>query len=728
MRKNILFGRLILLCLLSFGIPVSSIARSVGVKIDGCNYTCDTETGEATLWRIETTAESVVIPQVVIDDDGNKYTVTVIKSAETSLSSTTSITLPSTVHTIGTNAFQRCSSLRTINLENVKNIGSSAFYNCTSLEIVDLSSAVTIETSAFERCSALEGEITFAEGLEEIGYSVFMGCTKLSKVHFPASLKTIYSNAFAESGLVEVLIPDNVEAICDGVFDNCTSLKYVYLGKGINNWYRVTGVFLGCTSLETVVIECETVPNCCFKDDKALTTIDMRDGVKKIDNYAFSGCGIESLVIPDGVEEIVHTAFENCTNLKMVTIGKSLKNSTFIRSDSNCPVETVWIKSPIAYKYVDCPNTLKEVILGEEVTEIGRSAFAYNKCITSIHIPGNVKTIGDNAFSLCSALKTVEFEEGVETIKGAFPECYVLEEPILPNSLKTICRNAFGYNTFERLVIPDNVTTIEFGIAGQLKVISIPGLIENNKWNLYPSDTLIVRCEEPFDCDWKMSVDAVLQVPSATAVEKFRNHSIWGKFKQIVPAPVFHKLEGEIRLVDVENTESYDSEGIRIYKPSTENLKVGVKIFNKDVKPYKDLVYVALYTLDAEGNKSLVSYQSLPVDLDASGAKKGEILEFGAFDNEKTYYFEVTYYSYAKGEICCSLPAFKMGKVRQTPYDVNSDGILDANDIDEMVKLLISKHLYSDIMFADYNQDKAINAADLVILIRHIELLQGNQK
>jgi hypothetical protein len=46
------------------------------------------------------------------------------------------IKIPSTVTTIGSNAFRNCTSLTSVDLNNVATIGNSAFYNCASLNSI----------------------------------------------------------------------------------------------------------------------------------------------------------------------------------------------------------------------------------------------------------------------------------------------------------------------------------------------------------------------------------------------------------------------------------------------------------------------------------------------------------------------------------------------------------------------------------------------------------------
>ena len=86
------------------------------------------------------------------------------------------------------------------------------------------------------------------------------------------------------------------------------------------------------------------------------------------------------------------------------------------------------------------------------------------KEITSVYIPGSVKTIETGAFGNCSKLQSVVIEEGVETIgELAFfnmSEQGILSELILPSTLKTIGSGAFSWHRLKEVKIPKGVTNI----------------------------------------------------------------------------------------------------------------------------------------------------------------------------------------------------------------------------------------------------------------------------
>ena len=86
----------------------------------------------------------------------------------------TSITIPSSVTTIGSSAFSNCSWLTSIIIpRGVRSIGGYAFYACIRLT-----------------------SITIANGVTEIGYHAFAGCTNLTSVTIPSSVKRIRDYAF----------------------------------------------------------------------------------------------------------------------------------------------------------------------------------------------------------------------------------------------------------------------------------------------------------------------------------------------------------------------------------------------------------------------------------------------------------------------------------------------------------------------------------------------------
>ena len=100
--------------------------------------------------------------------------------------------------------------------------------------------------------------------------------------------------------------------------------------------------------------------------------------------------------------------FSGCTNLKNITLPKSVKE--------------------IGYKaFAGCENLLT-IALPNKVTKIGEDAFYGCSALQSITIPVGVEYIGGRAFRNCTALQSISLPNGIEYIRdGAFEGCHSLK-------------------------------------------------------------------------------------------------------------------------------------------------------------------------------------------------------------------------------------------------------------------------------------------------------------
>ena len=94
-------------------------------------------------------------------------------------------------------------------------------------------------------------------------------------------------------------------------------------------------------------------------------------------------------------------------------------------------------------------KNVKQVIIADGVTTIGKDAFKECTKLTSINIPNSVTAIGYMAFYRCEALKSINIPNGV-TIIGyqTFYNCNRLTSINIPNSVTTI-----GYLAFQFLYL-----------------------------------------------------------------------------------------------------------------------------------------------------------------------------------------------------------------------------------------------------------------------------------
>jgi hypothetical protein len=165
-----------------------------------------------------------------------------------------SINIPSGVTTIEYGAFAECSSLTQLSLPtSLISIESRAFYECYKLESINLPNGITdIKDWTFGYCSSLSS-IMISNTVTSIGIEAFWNCTSLTSITLPKSLKSIEKNAFGNAGLTSIEIPQNVTDIKDGAFYHCINLKSIIISNSVTN--IEDNAFSYCKGLEEVTVK-----------------------------------------------------------------------------------------------------------------------------------------------------------------------------------------------------------------------------------------------------------------------------------------------------------------------------------------------------------------------------------------------------------------------------------------------------------------------------------------
>lgn len=156
------------------------------------------------------------------------------KYAFWSFRSLTSVSIPTTVKTIGSSSFPGCYSLASVTIpEGTEKIGDNAFDSCRALTAVNLPSTLrVIDGRAFFSCSALE-TVVIPEGVQTIEMNAFDSCTALTSVTLPSTLTSIKSGAFRWCALTDITIPEGVNSIEGYTFFNCNALERIIYKDGV---------------------------------------------------------------------------------------------------------------------------------------------------------------------------------------------------------------------------------------------------------------------------------------------------------------------------------------------------------------------------------------------------------------------------------------------------------------------------------------------------------------
>ena len=128
-------------------------------------------------------------------------------------------------------------------------------------------------------------------------------------------------------------------------------------------------------------------------------------------------------------------------------------------------------------------DDIKTVVIGENITSIGYSAFSGCKNMTDIEFPDSLNKIIDNAFSGCSGLTQIELPKNLLSIGTfAFRNCTSLEQVVIPEGVTSIGESAFvSCQALNDVVIPSTVTTMGgwvFNGCKELESVTILGAMD----------------------------------------------------------------------------------------------------------------------------------------------------------------------------------------------------------------------------------------------------------
>ena len=488
-KKTAAFIAGLILCASSAASPLISLAAPEGAVVEADEETEEvtdaaeeddyktsgdfkyslTTDGNIRIEDCTSTAESLVIPDTI---DGKKVT----ELGKTALGKDhennpyISVSIPASIEYISAdNPFMYCTKLKEIKVDS------------KNTEYTDENGILYSKDKKTLFCYpwCREGDsFTIPEGVTTIGFAAFYSA-KLSSLSFPTSLKEI--DAFAFGDMIYLKSADlsktSIDAVPNYAFSQCSTIEKVLLPDSLE--VIGGGAFAGCSLIKDI-----TLP----------------ESLLSIGQYAFVDTGLDTIIIPDSVQDIGYSAFgyrsseyggiipmndftlvgkiggaaytystdsdtdydyknsftfltreqyteeKELNSLEMSTSGDftyALKNDNAILIACFSADKTVTVPAELdGYKvvtiYPGCFSSCQaeEIILPDTITEIRESAFLQCPELKSIVIPESVKKIGTTAFAECLKLESIEFK-GAETIgQAVFNGCTALKKITAAGCLK----------------------------------------------------------------------------------------------------------------------------------------------------------------------------------------------------------------------------------------------------------------------------------------------------
>jgi uncharacterized protein YjdB len=434
-----------------------------------------------------------------------------------------SISLPASIHTIEEGAFDS-SSLLTIDLSgctNLTSIKTSAFAS-TPLTNVKLPESLTeLGARAFENCIFLPN-IKIPSKIAVINELTFGNCYSLENVEFTTTglvngvsnynLQEIKAKAFygcsmlgGESGDVTFLknlnkltsIGDEVFAYTAGELQQPRlDSKGNYVRDGLGNIIydkvRDEYGFQVYYGIKTITLPGSLVQmgKGAFLNAHALKTITIPDKVAALEDKSFSNCfNLEYIKLSNTLTSIGNNTFENCRSLDNLVFPQSL-NRIGSNAFLNCAVEKVrTVAQGKEYTYTG----IQELVLPDNVTEIGAAAFKGCFNLKTVKLPANLTQLSASVFEGCSIqLKGTDGKLipnsyiGIESItlpaplvsigNMAFRNCKSLKGITMTYYLETIGSQAF--------MGCDSLVEANFRSAANLKTIGSSAFENSQQLNL----------------------------------------------------------------------------------------------------------------------------------------------------------------------------------------------------------------------------------------------------
>lgn len=365
-----------------------------------------------------------------------------------------------------------------------------------------------------------QGLLTLPAGTTTIEAEAFAGLTSATEFDLPASVTTIGSGAFRDTGSgsaqLRYYYPTEGLTVAPGAFDNCratvkvngTELPRIYYtlsdsgatitGSGGN----LTDVVIPDTLGGKPVV---AIGKDAFSGRTAMTRVVIPDTVTSLGQNAFRSCrALTKITLPSGVTSLGSGVFNDCQALTEINLPAgitALPNEAFsfciALPEIDLPAGLTTLGNAV---FKDC-RALTEIDLPAGVTALPNDAFYGCYALTEIDLSG-ITSLGSNALRSCWSLTEVTIPASITVLPTSlFEDAIGLAQVHLPGTLTTINNYAFyGCKALTEITIPAGVTAIPYGAfhkCSALQSVQLPAGVTSIAQNAFRECTKLTQINFP---------------------------------------------------------------------------------------------------------------------------------------------------------------------------------------------------------------------------------------
>lgn len=501
----------------------------------------------------------------------------------------TSLSLPSTISYIGSNAFvSRNNSGSDINIPWYSNLScdvnglkivnayddanvkfllgsDSNKVTGTTLTSAILNGVKVVYDNALSYCYSVE-KIELPNTVVYIGNSAFNSCRNLKSINIPSNVIEIGSSAFYYTSITNIKIPGGISEIKDNTFQSCDKLTTVSLPNSLKK-----------------------IGSSAFYYCELLNNINLPNGLEYIGENAFGSCkALENIYIPESVNYIGGGDYQGywdkypilcgCSSLSKIVVSQN--NKKYTSANSNCIIDK---ETGILI------NGCKSSTIPSIVKEIGAYAF-YNSKIENVVIPSSVEIIDDWAFTACKKLVTISLPNGIKEIGYNAFNSTSLEKVILPDSITSLGSYLFhSCSSLQSVVLPKNISSISanmFSGCKSLTSITIPSSVTAIYEDAFEDSGLtsikIPSCVKSIDDNAFSRASNLQKIELPSSLEYIGNNAFYY-------TKYFNNMQADGNGLKIAS--AYDNNDVKYvlgYSPNSSNPSItadmlkGVQVFQRD--------------------------------------------------------------------------------------------------------------------------------------------------